>query len=140
MRTTIVVLTALLGVACSSSSGTTPAAANTIAVSEADFSITLAPATVTAGAVTFTSTNGGKVDHELVIFKTDLDPAKMPLKADGTVDEKGAGVTHIDTEIEDLTAGASKSMTVTLAAGKYVVLCNVADHYGRAMRASLTVK
>ena len=147
-----VLIAALFAGACSSSTSTpssttsttgdagTSTAANTIAVAEADYTITLSPATVAAGDVTFTSTNGGKVEHELVIFKTDLDPAKMPTKADGTVDEEGAGVEHIDSEIEDLSSGASKSITVKLAAGKYVVLCNVGDHYSRGMYTTLTVK
>jgi uncharacterized cupredoxin-like copper-binding protein len=74
-----------------------------------------------------------------VIFKTDLDPASLPLIADGTaVNEGGAGVTHI-TEKENIAKGATATLSATLQPGKYVLVCNLPTHYKLGMHAPFTV-
>ena len=109
-----------------------------IGATEADYSITLDESTAPAGDVTFDVTNEAEQTHEFVVFKTDLPEDQLPTNADGDVDEAGDGVTHID-EIEDITAGSTKSLTVTLDAGSYVVLCNLPGHYRQGMHTSFTV-
>jgi uncharacterized cupredoxin-like copper-binding protein len=95
--------------------------------------------------VTFQVTNTGPEDvHEFVVLKTDLDPGALPVDANGAVTESGAGIEVVD-EIEDIPVGETQSLTVTLAAGKYVLLCNVYDetdkeaHYKMGMRAQFEV-
>jgi uncharacterized cupredoxin-like copper-binding protein len=109
-----------------------------IGATEVDYSITLDESSAPAGDVTFDVTNDAEQTHEFVVFKTDLAEDQLPLNADGDVDEEGAGVTHID-EIEDIEAGTTKSLTVTLDAGNFVVLCNLPGHYKQGMHASFTV-
>ena len=99
-----------------------------------------------AGSVTFTVNNTGPEDvHEFVILKTDLDPGALPVDANGAVSENGAGIEVVD-EIEDITVGATKDVTATLAAGKYVLICNIYDeaekeaHYKMGMRIAFTAK
>ena len=109
-----------------------------IGATEADYTVTLDESNAPAGDVTFDVTNDAEQTHEFVVFQTDLAEDQLPTNTDGDVDEEGEGVTHID-EIEDITAGSTKSLTVTLDAGSYVVLCNLPGHYRQGMHASFTV-
>lgn len=102
-------------------------------------------ASVAAGSITFIAKNEGPEDpHELVIMKTDLAPADLPTKDNGAVDEEGEGVELIG-EIEEFEVGGEESATYGLAAGKYVLLCNIYDedeqesHYQQGMRIAFTV-
>ena len=122
---------ALVIPACSSDDGG-------IGVTEADFTVTPAETSAAAGELTFDITNDAEQTHEFVIFKTDLAPDALPLDADGNVDEEGEGVEHID-EIEDITAGSTQSLTVTLDAANYVFICNLPGHYQQGMHAAFTV-
>jgi len=109
-----------------------------IGATEVDYKITLDESSAPAGDVTFDITNDAEQTHEFVVFKTDLPEDQLPTNADGDVDEEGEGVTHID-EVEDITAGSTESLSVTLDAGSYVVLCNLPGHYRQGMHASFTV-
>jgi uncharacterized cupredoxin-like copper-binding protein len=110
----------------------------TVAVTVADFSVTPDPGSAPAGDITFDITNDAEQTHEFVVFKTDLDPADLPTNADGTVDEEGQGVKHID-EVEDVAPCTSESLAVNLAAGNYVLICNLPGHYASGMHAAFTV-
>jgi len=99
-----------------------------------------------AGSVSFQVTNTGPEDvHEFVVLKTDLDPGALPVDENGAVTEAGAGIEVVD-EIEDVAVGGTPELTVTLAAGKYVLLCNVYDetekeaHYKMGMRIGFTAE
>jgi uncharacterized cupredoxin-like copper-binding protein len=125
----------------------TPAAggATTIDVTLQEFAVIPAADAAPAGDVTFKITNQGPDDiHELVIIKTDLGASALPTDEDGAVDEMGAGMVVID-EVEDLGVGSAEDLTVNLAAGKYVLLCNIFDeteneaHYKLGMRIDFTV-
>jgi uncharacterized cupredoxin-like copper-binding protein len=151
----VIAATLLIVVACSAGASPSPAApasqaagsgtasgaaGTSVTAKLTEFKIELGAATAPAGPVTFALTNSGTVLHEFVVFKTDLAPDKLPLAADGaTVDEAGAGasLTLVD-EVEDIEAGATASLEVTLAAGHYVVICNVPAHYTSGMRAEFT--
>jgi uncharacterized cupredoxin-like copper-binding protein len=97
-------------------------------------------ATVKAGKATIEAPNIGKVEHELVLFKTTMSPAKLPTEANGGVDEekmdKIAGETG---EISDVEAGKTKSEEFELTPGKYVMFCNLPGHYAAGMYGTLTV-
>jgi uncharacterized cupredoxin-like copper-binding protein len=79
-----------------------------------------------------------------VILRTDLAPDALPTDDTGAVSEDGEGIEVVD-EIEDIAVGANQSVTAALAAGKYVLLCNIysADeneaHYQMGMRTAFTV-
>jgi uncharacterized cupredoxin-like copper-binding protein len=105
---------------------------------EKDFSIALDTRTASAGALSFAVHNEGPAVHEFVVFKTDLAEDALPTNDDGTVDEEGEGVQHVD-EIEDIAAGSTTSLDVNLDAGKYVLICNLPGHYAQGMHASLTI-
>ena len=128
--------------------GPSPAGAGgttTVQVKLQEWSVLPVSDSAPAGSVTFQVTNTGPEDvHEFVVLKTDLDPGALPIDANGAVTEEGEGIEVID-EIEDVAVGATPELTVTLAAGKYVLLCNIYDetekeaHYKMGMRTSFTI-
>lgn len=118
----------------------TAGAGTAIKVAAKDYAFTLDKNSGSAGSFTFTATNSGLTDHELVVFKTDLAPDKLPLVADQSkVDEDAAGLDHID-ELEDLNVGESKTLTLELTPGAYVLVCNLPAHYKQGMYTAFTVK
>jgi uncharacterized cupredoxin-like copper-binding protein len=135
---------------CTSGSSPSPSAAGggggaTVEVSLQEWAVVPASASVAAGEVTFRVTNTGPEDvHEFVVLATDLDPGALPADAAGAVTEEGEGMVVVD-EIEDIPVGATQDLTVSLAAGNYVLLCNIYDqaegeaHYQLGMRIAFTV-
>ena len=113
-----------------------------VKATESDFKIELGSSSAKSGEVTFNVENKGPSVHEFVVFKTDLAPDALPTKQDENgieiVDEEGQGVEHID-EIEDIAVGSSQDLKVNLAAGKYVLICNLPAHYKQGMHAAFTV-
>ena len=123
------------GTASASSSG----AGAAITATEADFKIDLSASSAKPGPVTFRITNTGTQVHEFVLVRTDLADDKLPLASPGTeVDEDAGELTAVD-EVEDIAAGASADLDVTLEAGHYVLFCNVPGHYPLGMHADFTV-
>jgi uncharacterized cupredoxin-like copper-binding protein len=119
----------------------------TVAVTLQEFSVTPAQASAPAGQVTFQAKNTGPEDeHELVVIKTDRDPGDLPTKSDGSVNEEGAGLDAVG-EIEEFKVGTTQSKAFNLAAGSYVLICNVVEkdegkteaHYQLGMRTAFTV-
>lgn len=97
-------------------------------------------ATAKAGSVTIGAPNEGKVEHELMLLKTNTDPAKLPTASDGGVEEKLHMAAEKNGEIADVQPGETKSGTFDLTPGKWVMFCNVPGHYAQGMYGSLTVK
>jgi uncharacterized cupredoxin-like copper-binding protein len=122
-----------------------PAGPATVDVTLQEWAVVPSVTSVKAGSVTFNAKNAGpKEQHEMVVMKTDLGILDLPKGADGKVDEEGAGVKAIG-EIEEFAVGATGSVTLDLAAGKYVLICNVVDsdgtsHYGKGMTTAFTVE
>ena len=95
-------------------------------------------AKLAAGSDSFSIKNAGAITHEFVIVRTDLAADALPVDADGGVDEKETGTTHI-TETEGITAGGTGSLTVSLPVGQYVVFCNLPGLYKGGMHAGFQV-
>lgn len=134
---------ALALAACSGGSTTTgPTETVAVDISEIDsntMEMTVDPQSVSAGGVEFDVTNSGELVHELVVFKTDLASDELPTNESGSeVSEDGAGLTLVD-EVEDIGAGESKTLTVTLEPGHYVLICNIKGHYQKGLHADFDV-
>ncbi|MFN2120077.1 MAG: hypothetical protein ACK2T0_06775 [Anaerolineales bacterium] len=106
------------------------------------YKLTMSRNTAPAGDIVFHVTNKATDQtHEFVIFATDLPEDQLPVKDDGTVDEEGTGVTHVD-EVE-VEAGQASDLKVNLPAGNYVMICNIdtpTPHYMQGMHAAFTVQ
>lgn len=124
---------------------------STVAVTLQEYAVLPAQASAPAGTVTFAVENKGpKHNHELVVVRTDLAPESLPTKADGSVDETGAGIAQALGEIEELAPNKTESKAFELQAGKYVLFCNLVEahdgmadmpmvHYKLGMRTAFTV-
>ena len=145
----------LVAAACSDDGDSGPTAATgaatggatTVEVTVQEFAVLPAADSAPAGEVTFNVNNTGPEDtHEFVVFKTDLAPDALPTASDGSVDEEGEGVELID-EIEEIAVGDTPTLTVSLDAGSYVLICNIVEdegdetivHYQQGMRTGFTV-
>ncbi|MBW4540079.1 MAG: hypothetical protein KME43_13180 [Myxacorys chilensis ATA2-1-KO14] len=117
------------------------AAATTVEVVETEMAIKLSKTTVPQGPVQFVVKNQGKVPHEMVLLKTDLPLDQLPTKNDGKFDEQAKSVKEIiEIEEDELKSGGSKSVSVPLSKGRYVVVCNVGKHFEKGMKTALTVQ
>lgn len=87
-----------------------------------------------AGKVTISAPNAGDTVHELVLLKTDADPANLPKKGDEVDESTSVG------EIADVEPGSTKKATFKLAPGTYAMVCALPGHYDGGMYGSLTVK
>lgn len=88
-----------------------------------------------AGKVRLTLHNAGKVEHELIVLRTNADPTSLKAAANGRVSEAAS-----IGEISETAPGASKSTTFDLKPGRYVYVCNIPGHYAGGMRGALVVK
>jgi len=143
------------GVAVASPGGTATAVAAPIDVALTDTRGLDGPMAVTpfadsapAGDVTFNVKNLGTIDHELVVIKTDTPFDQIPITDSGDPPAPvTTGADKIDeannigeTGDPNLKPGESRSFTIKgLAPGHYVLVCNIAKHYGLGMRAAFTV-
>ncbi|MEX1248923.1 MAG: hypothetical protein WEA61_10630 [Anaerolineales bacterium] len=108
-----------------------------IDVTMTDYQMELSADSVKAGEVTFHIQNDADITvHEFVVVQTDTLAADLPVGEDLLVDE--SQFTPVD-EVEDLEAGDSADLTVTLAPGHYVLLCNIAGHFTLGMHTDFTV-
>jgi uncharacterized cupredoxin-like copper-binding protein len=130
--------TALTITAAACGAGDGEAAGPTVDVSLKDFSIELSPDDAPAGEVTFRASNAGPTTHEFEIFSVDggVDASALPVE-DDVADT--AGLTLVD-EVEDVTVGATPTLSVDLQPGTYAVICNLPEHYQQGMHAVLTVR
>ena len=100
--------------------------------------VTLSTDHIKPGKVVFNVKNISTADedHELLLAKADS-PGALPM------DESGARVEEDKLkgleELGDVHPGKSRSTTVTLKAGKYILFCNEAGHFKAGMYAAFTV-
>jgi len=104
--------------------------------------------TVPAGKLSFVITNTGTIEHELVVLKltgsqtwnslpiTDAGDPPVPVTSGAN---KVSEVNDVADTGTNLKPGETRTLTATLPAGNYALVCNIAKHYGLAMRAGLTV-
>ncbi len=97
------------------------------------------PVTMHTGKATLDIVNTGTIQHELLVFKSDLPLAQYPLQATGAINEEGAGITKVS-DGDDLDAGASQARTVDLTQpGTSLVVCNLPAHFHQGMFTVVTV-
>lgn len=114
----------------------TPVAVELGETSDTEYFMTADPDSVPAGPVTFTVENTGTEEHEMVVMKTDTAPDQLKMRAEDPdkVEEEGM----VD-ELEKFDEGLTKSITLDLDAGSYILVCNIAKHYARGMYTGFTV-
>jgi uncharacterized cupredoxin-like copper-binding protein len=96
--------------------------------------LTVTPGSVTAGKATITFKNVGTKVHEVVVLKTDTPAGKLKVGANHEVSEDASVGEDSETD-----PGKTKSTTINLPPGNYVMVCNIARHYEKGMYAAFTV-
>lgn len=112
--------------------------ASNVTVNLSEFRIDLSSESLPAGPVTFDVANQGTVLHNLRIAATTTAADELSV-SDATlmVDESQAQVVGSS---QNLAAGESESLSVSLAPGSYVLFCNIPGHYQAGMHTSFTVE
>ena len=131
----LLAITAALAVGCAGAAAA-PTQGGTVNATLSDMKISLDRTSIPAGTITFVVKNTGAVEHELVVLQTNTAQDKIAGDADeaGKMDETG----NVG-ETGDVDAGQSKTFTVTLPAGHYVLMCNEVGHYAAGMHMTFTV-
>ena len=115
----------------------TPVAVEAGDKSDTEQYLTVSVATVKAGPVTFTLTNKSTMgkEHEMVVLKTDTPFDQLEVGADDRVSEADSVG-----EIGEIKPGTTGTVTLDLAPGQYVLVCNLPKHYAQGMRVAFTVE
>ncbi len=118
---------------------TEPAASETtVDVSLTEFVVDLSTDTASAGTFTFNLTSDGAIFHNFRVVATELDPDALPTDdATFSADEEQLDVIASS---DDLDPGEEATLTVDLAAGSYVLICNIPTHYQGGMTTAFTVE
>jgi uncharacterized cupredoxin-like copper-binding protein len=118
-------------------------AATTVVVTVGDttglagpMTMTVAPDAAPAGKVTFKVTNNGTILHEMVVLKLKAGTTYDQLKVNSKNEVSESTTVG---EVGNVPKGKTKSVTLKLKKGNYVLVCNIAKHYGLGMRAAFTV-
>ena len=99
--------------------------AGVVSVSLHEMNLLVSSESAPAGEVTFEVRNAGSLPHELVVIRTDLDAAELPVD--------GVKVVEQDLDIvarsQVVPAGQEAALAVELEPGHYVLFCNLSGHY-----------
>ncbi len=123
---------ALTVAACAGGSETIPPDVD-VAVHMQDYKVLLSVASAKPGTVRFGIKNEGGMEHSFELIKTDLPFDQLPT-ADAKAKDDG-----LVKQVKSIPVGKVSLVSADLAAGKYVIICNIAGHYQLGMRAALTV-
>ena len=115
--------------------GSAGSASATVKVALKEFTLKPATKSVPAGKVTFAVVNSGRVDHELVVIRTNRAVNKLFLDSTGDVYEVGRVA-----KTEPINAGRTVNLTLTLKRGRYALICNLPGHYRAGQYANFTVR
>jgi uncharacterized cupredoxin-like copper-binding protein len=107
-----------------------------VAVTLTEWAVAVNEGRASAGDVTFAVSNGGGVPHELAVVRADAAADALPTAA-GVVDEAQVELIGRTGQIG---GGGSEDVTFSLAAGSYVLICNIPAHYDLGMRIGFTVE
>ena len=104
----------------------------------ANMGLTLSQDHAKAGNVTFVVTNSAKETiHEMVVIPYP-ESGKVPYSdKDAKFDEDAAG--HLG-EVSELEPGKAGSLSLDLKPGKYILSCNIPNHFANGMWAVFTVE
>jgi uncharacterized cupredoxin-like copper-binding protein len=104
------------------------------------------PTSVPAGSVTLVAQNMGWRTHELVLLPlpTGSSAGERVPGSDGKIGESGslgeASASCAAGQGEGITSGTAGWVTLTLAPGRYELVCNLTNHYANGMSAELDVR
>ena len=97
------------------------------------------PSTIKAGTVNLETANFGTIQHELLVFKSDVPASAFPVDKNGNIIEDGPGITLVS-DGDNIDPGKTQARTVDLTQpGTYLFLCNIPGHFKAGMFSVVTV-
>jgi uncharacterized cupredoxin-like copper-binding protein len=97
------------------------------------------PSTIKAGTVNLEAANFGTIQHELLVFKSDLAPSAYPVDKNGHIVEDDPGITLVS-DGDNIDPGKTQARTVDLTQpGTYLFVCNIPGHFKAGMFSVVTV-
>lgn len=116
-----------------------PGVETTVEVGMSDFTVEPQTSEAPAGQITFEpAVVDGSEGHNFVVVKTDLAPEALPTLPAGNADTTADEV-ELMGFLNTFGPGETPTLNVSAIPGKYVLICNIVDHYKRGMRAAFTV-
>jgi uncharacterized cupredoxin-like copper-binding protein len=106
-----------------------------VKVIEKEFKVTPTPVKAPAGFISFKVKNTGALAHQFIVLKSKVAASKLPIK-----NNKAVLVGTVKGKLASVAPGQTKTLTLKLPAGKYILLCNLPAHYQSGQRAAFTVK
>jgi uncharacterized cupredoxin-like copper-binding protein len=122
-----------MGIVLVGTTSAAPPSAAKVGVTLKEFTLVPNPASGSAGTVTFSVRNAGKVKHEFVVLRTKKSASKL-LKGSEASEAGNVG------EIGNVPPGKTRTLKLKLKAGHYALICNLPGHYKAGQRANFTVK
>jgi uncharacterized cupredoxin-like copper-binding protein len=112
-----------------------------VAVSLSEMDLIVSSQSAGSGEVTFQIKNSGELPHELVVIRTDKAADELPVEDVKVVERR----LDVVARSEHIPAAQQATLTVDLAPGHYVLICNLSGHYeqsqfGPGMRADFDVQ
>lgn len=121
------------GAAASGSAIAATPLAHRVGIQLAEFSVRPTVTQAAAGKIMFAVQNSCRVTHEFVVLRTNK-PAADPLRGSRADESGNVG------ETGDLKPGQARSITLSLRAGHYALICNLPGHYAAGQHTDFTVK
>jgi plastocyanin len=128
-----VLLCILLLVACG---GPSAAAGSQVIVEMNDYTVAANVPSVKAGTIKIGVRNLATMEHNFEVIKTDIAADQLPVDP---ASAKAITVGKVG-EIAKIPGGTSAAVTLDLAPGKYVFICNLAGHYQLGMHTAFIVE
>lgn len=101
-----------------------------------DYKVVSNVPSVKAGTIKIGVRNLASMEHNFEVIKTDLAADQLPIDP---ASAKAIDVGKVG-EIATIPGGASAAVTLDLAPGKYVFICNIAGHYQLGMHTAFVVE
>jgi uncharacterized cupredoxin-like copper-binding protein len=104
-----------------------------------EWSISLSGASTAAGEVAFGLTNAGNIPHEFIVVRSELSGEGLQAQVDAATSRLDETTLDAIGEQPEFSPGETKTLTLSLEPGRYVVLCNIAGHFSSGMYADLEI-
>lgn len=104
-----------------------------------EWAISLNSTSTASGEVTFGLTNAGKIPHEFIVVRSEISGESLLDQVDAATGRLDEAALDAIGEQPEFSPGETKILTLDLAPGRYVVLCNIAGHFSSGMYADLEI-
>ena len=103
-----------------------------------EYRVEVPATTISPGLKTLRISNFGTMPHELLVFRSDLDPSAYPMQ-NGNINEEDSSIAKVS-DGDNLAPGTVQTRPIDLSTpGKYLFVCNLPGHFRLGMYAVVMV-